>query len=113
MLTHKEKLEIIRRSFFNNSPTYSHEAVNVLLEEISLLEAEVERLKTYTDQRLFAAACGVLQAWDEYAANDYRDFIEAFEEEGFYTQLSEAVAWWDSLPFDPAKDAEKLPKYEE
>lgn len=81
-------------------------------EYLERLEAEVERLKQYTNPRLFAAASGVLEAWDDYNQVSIPSLIEALEEQ-FIPRLIEAVAWWDSLPFDPAKDAEKLPKYEE
>lgn len=77
-----------------------------LLAEVEQLEAEVERLKQYTDPRLFAAACNVLHAWDDDQFND-AEFLEVTVEE-----LDQAVKWWDSLPFDPDKDVEKLPKYE-
>lgn len=83
-----------------------------LITEVERLQAEIERLKPYTaDPKLFAAACGVLQTWDEYSPNDYRGFIEAMEDGGLYDQLSEAVAWWDSLP-QPAQMEPILPPYE-
>lgn len=102
-MNHKEKLEVIRKSFGDNSPVFSHEAVNVLFEEISLLQAEVERLRLYTDPRLFAAASDVL----EVAGKGSDEEVDLA-----LVMLTEAVAWWDSLPFDPAKDVKQLPKYE-
>jgi hypothetical protein len=45
MGTHKEKLAIIKKYFESGDEVYGRTQVNVLLEEISLLEAEVERLK--------------------------------------------------------------------
>lgn len=74
--------------------------------EVEELRAEVKRLKLYTDQKLFAAAYTVLQAWDDDQFNDAEVLEEAIKE------LGEAVTWWDSLPFDPDKDVKKLPKYE-
>ena len=71
--------------------------------EIGRLEAEVKRLKQYTDPRLFAAACAVVEDWE----HGLLDGLEAD-----MPALAEAVTWWDGLPFDPEKDAEKLPKYE-
>jgi hypothetical protein len=80
-------------------------------EYVGQLEAEIKRLRLYTNPRLFAAASGVLEAWDDYNQVSIPSLIEALEE-SFIPRLIEAVAWWDSLPFDPEKDAEKLPKYE-
>lgn len=111
MNNHKEKVTYIRESFKGERTAFNRYEVNVLLEEISLLEAEVERLKQYTNPRLFAAASGVLEAWDDYNQVSIPSLIEALEEQ-FIPRLIEAVAWWDSLPFDPEKDTEKLPKYE-
>lgn len=79
------------------------EAAFGLAEEVEQLRAEVERLKAYTEPRLFAAASDLL----EVAGKGSDEEVDLA-----LVMLTEAVAWWDSLPFDPAKDVEKLPKYE-
>lgn len=112
MGNHKEKVAYIRESFKSERTAFNRYEVDVLLEEISLLEAEAKRLKAYTDPKLFAAAYNVVDAWDDYSQTNMASFIEAMDE-SLADNLSEAVAWWDSLPFDPDKDAEKPPKYEE
>lgn len=71
--------------------------------EVEELRVEVKRLRLYTDQRLFAAACAVVEDWE-------RGLLDGLESD--MPALVEAIAWWDSLPFDPDKDTEKLPKYE-
>lgn len=50
MLTHKEKLAMIRNLFDKEWQAYGYYEANVLFEEISLLEAEAERLKAEVDQ---------------------------------------------------------------
>jgi hypothetical protein len=64
---------------------------NRLMKQIEQQAAEIERLKSYTDPRLFAAASCVLEYWDLHG--------EVCEET--MDALNEAVDWWDKLPWKP------------
>lgn len=82
-----------------------------LITEVERLQAEIERLKQYTDPKLFAAACIVLGDWERYTITQgAHSLLDALEAD--MPELREAVTWWDSLPWKPEDGGIELPKYD-
>jgi hypothetical protein len=79
-------------------------AVARLKGDLDLTLTEIERLKQYTDPKLFAAASTVL----EVAGKGSDEEVDLA-----LVMLEEAVKWWDKLPWQPGDAGIKLPKYEE
>jgi hypothetical protein len=107
----QKELEQIKREFekYKESHTaykvkYGQKTIPLLIAEVEQLQAEIERLKQYTDPKLFAAASEALDAYDN--SKDFDDIGGVME------RLDEAVTWWDSLPWKPGDGGVELPKYD-